>query len=739
MLAFIFLVLLVGAFWFLKALSGAASSGSSHRSRAEPRVPDSRRPVATRSQASGRRITPRYVWLPPGESIEVAGTLLNGGMLYVGRQLAGVASHYEAEPALIDPSLPIGIAPPSLGDVGMGYWPSYSAIAPSARRAYLAWLASGRSQTGVDIGLVFLFFYGLERRALSESRSSSEARAELPQIAAEVERLLGIYGQNGSFRSYCTDFLAAVRMLAHGDPGDAPPGASRSYEIPFRLKYLLGRRAQEGLPVPSDLAFEWVESHPEIYLRTPAERCRSDFRDLFAARYAERFGGGLTLRRAKRRLSFEYRPASPSFRGPIRIDVGDLPDVSALKQPVDRLRELAATTEAELDSYSRYLGRRPEDGDSLPALALLPTELLRNRSSPAISKLQAWIEDKLSQRNERAVAAREFLAHWPFETVDSPKKGELTAYAQLLAKLGVGFEPDPRFVSVRLKSEDQVVLFRASSESAAASARYAALTTILQLAAAVTLADGTVSEAEERRLDQHLAANMDLETSERERLSAYRTWLLANPARAVANRRQIEALKPADKAGAASLLVAIASADGRIDKEEVRLLEKVYVFLGLPSDQLYSDLHSIDLAERPVIVEPPHAGQEYDLPTPPASRGAQLDESRIQRTWAETSALNKMLSEVFSDEASDGMRPVDNDLSPIEGLDAAHARLLSRLRERNTWSAVEFNEFCQAEGLLPGGAVETLNEFAFDRFDTPLVEGEDPVWIDLETAREIAQ
>lgn len=188
------------------------------------------------------------------------------------------------------------------------------------------------------------------------------------------------------------------------------------------------------------------------------------------------------------------------------------------------------------------------------------------------------------------------------------------------------------------------------------------------------------------------------------------------------------------------MLVAIASADGRIDKAEVRLLEKVYDLLGLSPDQLYSDLHNIDpAAERPVIVGPPNAGQEYALPTAPSSNGAWLDEDRIQRTWAETSALNKMLSDVFSDEASDAMTPVDNDVSPIEGLDAAHARLLSRLRQRDSWSAVEFNEFCQAEGLLPGGAVETLNEFAFDRFDAPLVEGEDPVWIDIETAREIAQ
>jgi uncharacterized tellurite resistance protein B-like protein len=587
------------------------------------------------------------------------------------------------------------------------------------------------------MGLVFLFFYGLERRALNESHGSSDVRAELPGIAAEVERLLHVYGGSGSFRSYASGFLAAVRLLAHGDPGEMPLDGGRSYELPFFLKFRLGRHAADGTPVPPPLALTWTELHPEIYLRTPAERCREDFRRLFQLRYSECHGEGLRLRRAKKQLLLDYRPASASFSQSIRIDVGDLPDVSVLKQPVDRLREIAAKAEAELDSYSRYLGRRPDEVDSLPALALAPTELLVGHTSPPLMRLCAWIDARLADKSESVVSAAEFLSHWPFESADVPKKRELTAYAQMLAKLGTGFEPDPRFISVKLVPEDKVVLFRSTSQSATPSSRYAAVTTMLQLAAAVTLVDGTVSEEEERQLDQHLASNLELQPSERERLSAYRTWLLANRTRTVSNRKQIESLSPADKANAAALLVALASADGRIDKEEVRLLEKVYRLLGLPSEQLYSDLHSVDVVDQPVVVETARTGKEFALPAARASGGTQLDQSRIDKTLAETNSLNRMLGQIFSDDGIEEDLAIASDDSQVEGLDAAHARLLLRLADRSEWSAPEFHALCEAEGLLPGGASETLNEFSFERFDAALLEGEDPVFVDQASAQEM--
>jgi len=111
-------------------------------------------------------------WLRQGEAISIAGYQITGGMLYVGEALDSVAG-YSPEPALIVPSQPVARAHPDRQGQGMSYWPSYSGIEPRCRAAYLEWLATGRRDPDAYIGYVFLFFYGLERRALHET---SEAR-----------------------------------------------------------------------------------------------------------------------------------------------------------------------------------------------------------------------------------------------------------------------------------------------------------------------------------------------------------------------------------------------------------------------------------------------------------------------------------------------------------------------------------------------------------------------------------
>ncbi|HEX2881449.1 MAG TPA: TerB N-terminal domain-containing protein, partial [Polyangiaceae bacterium] len=109
---------------------------------------------------------PKAAWVPAGKSVTVAGIEISGGMIYFGRNLTGGQRDYRTEPALIDPSLPVNLKKARFDDTKLGYWPSYEGLEPADRAGYLQWLRDGRSDLGAPIGFVFLFFYGLERRAL---------------------------------------------------------------------------------------------------------------------------------------------------------------------------------------------------------------------------------------------------------------------------------------------------------------------------------------------------------------------------------------------------------------------------------------------------------------------------------------------------------------------------------------------------------------------------------------------
>jgi hypothetical protein len=46
-------------------------------------------------------------WIPPGEAIEIAGTMIPGGMIYVGLILT--TGYRQQDPALINPNLPVKV------------------------------------------------------------------------------------------------------------------------------------------------------------------------------------------------------------------------------------------------------------------------------------------------------------------------------------------------------------------------------------------------------------------------------------------------------------------------------------------------------------------------------------------------------------------------------------------------------------------------------------------------------
>jgi hypothetical protein len=133
-------------------------------------------------------------WYAPGEVVEVAGRLIPGGMVYVGSSLPCSAGGND--PCLIDPSKPVG---PS-GDFTIRqtqYWPSYSDISASARAAYLELLSLGRRDPTADIGYVFIFFYGLERRVLIDGGTDEKSKGDWSAIESELRELLTVYGENG--------------------------------------------------------------------------------------------------------------------------------------------------------------------------------------------------------------------------------------------------------------------------------------------------------------------------------------------------------------------------------------------------------------------------------------------------------------------------------------------------------------------------------------------------------------
>lgn len=668
-------------------------------------------------------------WVSPGESVEVADLSLPGGMLYVGSDLRG--AYGQAEPALINPALKVAQRniDPSLRLTD--YWPSYSECTPEARRAYLQWQAGGRQAPDANIGYVFLFFYGLERRILVDAVANATAKADIPAIKQEVQRLLAIYSDNGSFRHYASQFLAyveaeSVEPAIYKQP---PPAAGGSYELPMGLRIGLGQTAVDQQPVPASWALAWALADPNIARRTAVGRCPEIFEALFKAKYAEEHGDGLRLPVNRTKLKLAYHPASASLRGQeLTRSLGDLPDVSALSAPVKKLQELMNTCTDLLDPYSRFIGRNPDKKDALESVLLLPPAYWPTSLRTELNEIKARVCDGMLVMSFGELTGR-------LKSAGTLSRDKVLGLARALEVLHLGMEPDVLGGQKLPKAEDSVALFVADPAEGAARSTpaYQAAAVTLDLACSVALADGDASGPELIHLTRQIESWTHLSAAHRKRLKAHLRLRIMQPTTLAGLKKKLEPLTAEAKRTIAKFLAHLAETDGTVSPDEVKFLERVYKTLQVDTKLVYSDLHSAG-APIPAAVSAPRK----EAPVV----GFALDPARIAQLQRETEEVTALLANVFAEETVEVEAVAAEEDEPppqasVLGLDQSYVAFLRMLISRPTWTRHELVDVAADMELMLDGALEHINEAALDNFDAPLVEGDDPVEINQEVLEKL--
>jgi tellurite resistance protein len=714
--------------WIL-VQSAKAGSQKSKRDHAAPRAPSYERPDAasahyapvgepqSRNAEAGR-------WIPAGGTVKIAGLSIDTGMIYVGGRLAKQAGQ-GVENCLIDPTLHVaGGSPDTLGET-MSYWPAYGAIHPRARLAYLQWLADGRKDPSVGVGYVFLFFYGLKRRVFID-----QATDDYAAIAMEVRRLLSLYGANHSFNSYARQFLALLDVFQ--DRGktrpELTPDVRNGFELPLNVRFYLGLKLKEGEALSAEDALLWVMCMPDTFPRTPVVRCFDELTSLWALKFAEKWPSGVGVRKPQASLKLTYRAASGTFNGSFEAD--GLPDIATVHAPLTGLRDLLNACASELDSYSRLIGKRPATRGTLEAVTLLPKALRASDHGACAVAARARVLDLLGDEAVIVTPAPRVLDTLGLEHIDG-----LQLLGPVLDYLDIGFEPDRRYGGLAALDGDYIAIYRADDHRLPHDLdEFKAARTLVEIAMLAATADGVVDPTEIDVVNEEIRALPDLTDAERLRLLAYVLALAKAPPKPqrVFNRAgKLDATKRDALVHAATAAVL---ADGRVAPEEVKYLERLYKALGLPAEAVYAALHrGAGGNDEPVTVATAQIEPGLSIPRAGSARQASvaIDTDRLSKVREQTAAVSVLLSEIFIEETPSKATPSSAKSAEAQqgfpGLDACHSELLSEVLRHQSWSWPEFEAKARTLKLMPEGALETINDWAFDRFDEPLLEPGDPI------------
>lgn len=697
-------------------------------------------------QPSASPSGPPAKWYGPNMSVNVKGYSIPGGLIYVGSNLPDQYG-YQNDACLINPNLEVIPAEAWEGRDKMDYWPRYEHIPPECRGAYLKWLASGRSEPEAYIGYVFLFFYGLERRLIIDGAKGILLQAERLAIVNEVRRLLKIYGGNRSFRGYANNFLAMEWALYQNDK-PAPAYIDfddRFCTEPFQL--VLAKQVDAGKPISADMALQWFRLNPNVSFRTPARRCPKEFRYLFFKRYEKEYGDGINVRPNKTRLKMKYRSASPSIRGDSALNVPNLPNPFILSGPIKKISAIVDECTQDLEPYSRYLGRKGNDPKSLTAYSLLPKELISQTKGAKI------IKDRLSQicRNGSGFIPVETL----YETIGQKlpskfTKTELESIGSFIEKMDFGVAPDVRYHKIKPSLDGNIAVFpKEHGIDFQPSKEFRTVATILRLGAMVSQIDNDLAASEEATLQNLIQENRELTAIEKDSLMAFLHWCIRTPQNASGLKAKLSELNETERSAISRILVSVAHADGTIKSEEIKKLEKLYTTLGLDKEQVFNDIHALASNTGPVTVGQRDSDTSFTIPQPSQeedadSKGFVLNKELIRIRKEETKQVKSVLEGIF-DEQEDEERGTDLAIEdepevstdPLKLLDEAHRNLFNHLLTAETWDRASFQELCENLELMVDGAMETLNEWAFENANAPLIDDGEPIYVDVNLGKEI--
>ena len=688
-----------------------------------------RKPQETKSDS---RRSPKLIWRGPGEVVQVAGLQIDSGLIFT---FAGRGSINE-EPSAIVMSLPVADEADHPAN-DLGYYPSYSYITPGQRRAYLEWLAKGRTDEDPGcraLGYLFLFFYGLERRVFIDKRSQQEA---LEAIIALLNTYAGAH-KSRSLRSYFLQlahfigweqgavFYRSTWPVLIAFEGDRP----REENLRFALANLF--QTQESLDWSMALRIGLVSD--ECRKSTVFTRVREQFLDLFQRRYEERYPGGMELQATRQPLLSHYVSASPglyAIRGSTAVS---LPNILGLHRQFTGIYEIWNSCLDDLSGYSRAVAT--DNGDrQLKTWLALPEELRKPEEHPLRPNFEALLASSPREDDLIFVQAGSLAALLGFSPKSKLSAAQSRQVCEVVETLDHRLALDIRHTGVAYRSDQELALYQADE---APPACFGGLVSFLFLAIVVASADGFIEEVELARFNAMIEAEVP-SSSAWLHLRAAQESLKRDGTVAASALVQVAKRVPAGRQESLfRTLLHIAAADGEIGLDERKALKRIARALSM-EDRLAEELLRQNDAFSEVTViptQPGHSGGEK-IPARPASAPVfSLNQDRIKALTLETREVISLLSGVMDEEVASTPSAPSPQPTPslpewARELDARFHGAFMELILRDALSGDAFDALAVKYHLMPEDLLNGVNLWSDEALGDFLLERDEEVRIYL--------
>ena len=664
----------------------------------------------------------------PGSVLDLGRGVLKSPFVYA----TGAAQRGNFDASLIDCTLPV--APPG-SPVGerLPYWPNYYDCSPTQRAHYLDWLLSGKSDPSTELGYVFIYFYGLERRVLVD-------QADHLPIAQELIRLLPIYDSSNSFRRYTCTLLWLSLYLASQSAavpkallGEAIAATGRWNDELLGMCLAILHNSKQSLP--ANVAFLVSQNDSRSSSSVIVRRHPDEFAKLFETKYRGHFGDGIQLRASKRLKRIDYRPAS----GTLLRSLGTIDGISRPAMPnvlgiSSQFKQIVQSWDESIEELKAYSRASKSSGGELTTEAYesLPTELQTGDHPELDAWMKAW-EDNVDDDGWPIVPVSVLASIKGIPTRDRLTKTQCMKLLRTADAIGLGVEPDARMTGKNYRWDERVTLFFLDANKGADATDYIAASVLLRLGAGIAEADGRVDKEELAFITNHLEGQFNLSDDDSKRLEHLQYLLLHSRAGDNAISKTLAKRLPRQqRLLVGEFLVGVAAVDEVITKDESKALRKAYKSLDL------------DVGDLDKLIARHTVRETHDTSTSPLDTELRLDMQAISRIMTETRQVAGILRDAMAeDDEPEGSSshaatsagtmgaPADASNASIStvqhctedtDLDSRFKPFLAAVLEQKEWAPSELRELADKSNVMLSGAVETINEWSTERYGDWLIE-----------------
>lgn len=635
-------------------------------------------------------------WVKSHERIEINGISICGPTFYFGSDLKN--SNGYPEPSLINPLMR---ASSTIDDASYAVDPSYIKFTPYQRHKYLEWLASNCVYKAPN-AFVFLYFYGLERRALLDGMHDVEI---LKEVKPEIERLSNTYSVISVY---------AEPLLLHIDTLIADGSTLEELDVKNAL-YVAGRYTAQKLPVPTSLIAPIILNTNSVRKSKYISVCPELVQKVITFLY----GDELAMERCFTYKNIEYKPVSSGLRGIPFVSTSKALELLTSRSNINKLQDIATAVSDSLEEYAKYLLKNPTHRNTLEANLMLPVYLYPESL-------------RITLKNLKYETDGYHLVDMPLETLLSSlnSDGSISKdkYTRILSALNyesVGLYPDMFKTGMDLKAP--VILYSLDKNQVANKKDLELAELFIDLIAWSSSKD---THFEDSHVFEQIT-KFDIGANECKYLAASAKFKCLNNKNPSGLKQKLKELSEQERTKIADLFVTLAKYSDSIEAADIKQLESVFKLLDLEQTALYSALHSDD------------AQQVSD------NKASGLDMAKIKALQKETSEVASLLHAVFNSEDNQDATPsivcqenvlVTTPLSDQKtyiGLSVKASMLLEIIRTDKVWKKDALKVHADELGLMIDGVIEQINDACFDAFDDPLIDGDEVLEINQDLLEKV--